>query len=100
MLEYVSIIKNNPYWLGFVDVKSPKDWETIINHKLSEYEENAYIDSTIKTENIIVILELKPQNKIFNHSEYVMRKRKEFENYYTHILDEIANSEFYDLYLE
>lgn len=60
MLEYVSMINKNHYKLGFVDENSPKERESIINYKLSEYKESGYIDSTVKVNKIIVILELAP----------------------------------------
>ena len=95
MLEYVCIIKGNHYKLGFIDEKSPKDWEPIINHKLSKYKENAYTDSTYKTDNVLVILELEHQNEWLNDSQYITRKRKDFEDYYKHILEDVGNSELY-----
>ncbi|MGZ7135488.1 MAG: hypothetical protein ACXVHY_06390 [Methanobacterium sp.] len=94
MLEYVSVIKGKSYKLGFVDWNSPKEWKWIINHKLSEYKECAYVDSTIKMDNIVVILEL---NTHFNDLEFIKTEREQFEGYYERILDEIGSSEFYHL---
>ena len=85
MLEYMSITKGNLYKLGFIDEKSPKDREPIINHKLSKYKENAYIDSTYKTDNVLIILELERKNEWLNESQYIIRKIKDFENYYENI---------------
>jgi hypothetical protein len=100
MLEYVKIIKENPYRLGFVDEDSPKEWEPIINVKLLEYKESAYVDSAIKIDNIVVILELNPPCNDLNISEYIGNERKQFEDYYKRILEDIENSEFYDLYIK
>ncbi|MCZ3367182.1 MULTISPECIES: hypothetical protein [Methanobacterium] len=100
MLEYVKTIKEDPYKLGFVDENSPKEWEPIINHKLLEYKESAYVDSIIKIDNIVVILELNPQDGDLNNPEYIKEERKLFENYYKRILEDIASSEFYDLYIK
>jgi len=100
MLKYVKIIKEDPYRLGFVDEDSPKEWEPIINVKLSEYKESAYVDSAIKIDNIVVILELNPPCNDLNISEYIGNKRKQFEDYYKRILEDIENSEFYDLYIK
>ncbi|MGZ7109642.1 MAG: hypothetical protein ACXVHW_11775 [Methanobacterium sp.] len=94
MLEYVRMIKGDSYKLGFVDENSPKEWEWIINHKLSEYKERAYVDSTIKMDNIMVILELNPH---LNDLEYIKTEREQFEGYYERILADIGSSEFYHL---
>ncbi|MGZ7049959.1 MAG: hypothetical protein ACXVHO_08130 [Methanobacterium sp.] len=96
MLEYVSIIKKNPNKLSFVDTKSLKEWESIINHKLSEYKESAYIDSTVKVNKMIVVLEL--NSKKLN-PEDIENEKEQFKGYYKRILEDIENSEFYDLYL-
>ncbi len=98
MLEYVKTVQEDPYKLGFVDENSPKEWKSIINHKLSEYKEFAYVDSRIKIDNIVVILELNPQNNDLNSPEYIKKERKQFEDYYKRILEDIECSEFYDLY--
>ncbi|MEL7668926.1 hypothetical protein [Methanobacterium sp.] len=100
MLEYVKTIKEDPYKLGFVDESSPKEWGPIINHKLLEYKESAYVDSIIKIDNIVVILELNPQDDDLNRPEYIKEEKKLFENYYKRILEDIASSEFYDLYIK
>ena len=100
MLEYVKTIKEDPYKLGFVDENSPKYWESIINHKLLKYKESAYVDSVLKIDNIVVILELNPQDEDINSPRYIEEERKLFENYYKRILEDIASSEFYDLYIE
>ncbi|MGZ7068321.1 MAG: hypothetical protein ACXVHT_08480 [Methanobacterium sp.] len=96
MLEYVSIIKKNPNKLSFVDTKSLKEWESIINYKLSEYKESAYIDSTVKVNKMIVVLEL--NSKKLN-PEDIENEKEKFKGYYKRILEDIENSEFYDLYL-
>ncbi|MGB9979524.1 hypothetical protein [Methanobacterium sp.] len=96
MLEYIKIIKENQYKLGFVDKNSPKEWKPIINDKLSEYPESAYIDSII-IDNIVVILELNPQSSDLDDIEYIEHERKQFEEYYKHIIENIKNLEFYDL---
>ena len=93
MLEYVCITKGNPYKLGFIDEKSPKNWEPIINNKLSKYKEKAYTDSTYKTDNVLIILELEHQNEWLNETQYITRKREDFKNYYERILEDIGNTE-------
>ena len=89
MLEYVKIIKEDRYKLGFVDEDSPKKWESIINDKLSEYKESAYVDYVIKIDNIVVILELNPRVNELDSLEYIGNERKQFEDYYKHILEDI-----------
>ncbi len=100
MLEYVKIIKEDPYKLGFVDEISPKEWEPLINNKLSEYKESAYIDSAIKIDNIVVVLELNPEDNDQDSSKYIEKEKKLFEKYYKRILEDISSSEFYDLYIK
>ena len=100
MLEYVKIIKKDPYTLGFVDENSPKEWEPLINDKLSEYKESAHVDSVIKIDNILVVLELNPEDSNQTSLEYVEEEKKLFEEYYKRILEDIASSEFYDLYIK
>lgn len=95
MLEYVSTIKGNPYKLGFVDEYSPIEWKSIIKYKLSEYKESAYIDSKVKVNKIIVILDLNPAKKL--NTEYIKKEEKLFRTYYKRILEDIRNSELYDL---
>ncbi len=65
-----------------------------------EYKESAYVDSIIKIDNIIVILELNPQEDELDSPEYIKEERKLFENYYKRILEDISSSEFYDLYIK
>ena len=96
-MEYVKIIKEDPYKLGFVDEDSPKEWESLIDYKLSEYKEHAYVDSIIKIGNIVVILELKPQCNDLDSQEYIKKEKELFEKYYKRILEDIESSEFYDL---
>ena len=97
MLEYIKIIKEDPYKFGFVDEDSPQEWESIIDYKLSEYKEHAYVDSIIKIGNIVVILELKPHGNDLDSSEYIKKEKELFEKYYKRILEDIESSEFYDL---
>jgi hypothetical protein len=47
-----------------------------------------------------VILELNPQDNNLNNLEYIKEEKKLFEDYYKHILEDIASSEFYDLYIK
>lgn len=94
MLKYVRIIKDNPYKLGFIDEESPKDWEPLINNKLSEYKESVHVDSAVKRNNIIIILELNPLNNEPDNSEYIKNEKKLFEDYYRSILKDIRNSNF------
>jgi len=88
MLRYIRFIKENPYKLGFVDDHSPKEWESLINDRLLDYKERAHVDSTIKMDNILVILELNPSHKSFN-LDYIKREKKQFEDYYKRILRDI-----------
>jgi hypothetical protein len=87
MIEYVSTIKGNPYILGFVDEYSPIEWKSIIKYKLSEYKEFAYIDSKVKVNKIIVILELNSAKKL--NFEYIKKEKKLFKDYYKRILRDI-----------
>lgn len=96
-MEYIKIIKEDPYKLGFVDEDSPKEWESLIDYKLSEYKEHAYVDSIIKIGNIVVILELKPQGNDLDSPEYIKKEKELFKKYYKRILEDIESSEFYDL---
>ncbi|HML04762.1 MAG TPA: hypothetical protein VK426_03210 [Methanobacterium sp.] len=99
MLEYASTISENPFKVGFVDEYSPKGWESVINYKLSEYKEFAYVDSTVELDKIMVVLELNPIDKELN-LEYIKNEKELFKEYYKRILEEIENSEFYDLFLK
>ena len=96
MLEKITIVNENPYMLGFFDEYSPRGWKSLINHKLSEYKESAYIDSTVDLDKLFVILELNPKNQELN-SEYIKKEKKQFKEYYKRILEDIENSEFYDI---
>ncbi len=100
VLEYVKIIQKDPYKLGFVDEYSPKEWESIINYKLSEYNERAYVDSTMNINNILIILELNLECNDLESLKYIKIEKKRFQDYYKRILDDIGSSEFYDLYLK
>lgn len=92
MLEYTGRMGEKPIKLCFVDEESPKELKAIINDKLSEYYEKAYVD--IKTEgnkNILVILELNPTDKELENEEYISNKKNAFEKYYDNILEEIGS---------
>lgn len=65
-----------------------------------EYKESAYVDSIIKIDNIVMILELNPQDEDINSPEYIKEERKLFQNYYNRMLEDITCSEFYDLYIK
>ena len=99
MLQFVSPIKKISNKLGFVDEYSPKEWEPLIDYKLSEYKERAYIDSSAELNHTIVILELDPSDKKLD-IEYIKKETKLFKDYYKRILEDIENSEFYDLCLK
>jgi hypothetical protein len=99
MLKYVKKIKGTTY-IGFMDENSPKEWEPLIKDKLLEYTELVNIDSIVKNNNIMIILELNPPNNDLNNSEYIKKERKLFEEYYQRIIEDIENPEFYDLYLK
>ncbi|OEC84952.1 MULTISPECIES: hypothetical protein [Methanobacterium] len=93
MLEYNGRMGEKPIKLCFVDEESPKEWKGIINDKLSEYYEKAYID--IKTEgskDILVILELNPTDMELKNEEYIHKQKDTFEKYYDNILEEIGSS--------
>ena len=97
MLEYLNKINGDPYKLGFIDKYSHKELESIINHKLYEYEEIAYTDPSVEIDKIMVILELNPNDNELNDSDYIKNQKEQFINYYERILEDIHNSEFYDL---
>jgi hypothetical protein len=93
MLEYTGMMGENPIKMCFVDEKSPKEWKAVINDKLSEYNENAYVD--IKTEgnkDILIILELNPTVEELENEEYISKQKNAFEKYYDDILEEIGSS--------
>ena len=93
MLEYTGIKKKPPIKMFFLDEKSPEDWKADINNKLSEYNENAYIDQkTEGNENILVILELNPVENGLDTDEYLIKEKNAFEKYYDNILEEIGSS--------
>ncbi|MEN6552387.1 MAG: hypothetical protein ABFC34_05805 [Methanobacterium sp.] len=92
MLEYTGLMGEKPTKMCFVDEESPKEWKAVINDKLSEYYENAYID--MKTEgnkNILVILELNPTDEELENEEYISKQKDAFEKYYDDILEEIGS---------
>lgn len=99
MLKYVRIIKENPYKLGFIDEESPKELEPLINEKLSQYKNPVHVDSEVKMNNIIIILELNPPKGESYNYEYIRHEKEQFQKYYRRIIEDIDNSEFYDLYL-
>lgn len=93
MLEYTGMRKEKTIKLFFVDEESPKEWKAVINDKLSNYYENAYVD--MKTEgsrDILVILELNPTVDELENDEYISKQKNAFEKYYDDILEEIGSS--------
>jgi hypothetical protein len=93
MLEYTGMMGEKPIKMCFVDEESPKEWKAVINDKLSEYNENAYVD--IKTEgikDILIILELNPTVDELENEEYINKQKNAFEKYYDDILEEIGSS--------
>ena len=57
MLEYTGMTGDQPIKLCFMDEESSKELEAVINSKLLEYNERAYIDTTTEgNKNILVIL--------------------------------------------
>ncbi|MCZ3367055.1 MULTISPECIES: hypothetical protein [Methanobacterium] len=92
MLEYTGLMGEKPIKMCFVDEESPKEWKTVINDKLSEYYENAYIDmKTEGSKNILVILELNPTDEELENEEYISKQKDAFEKYYDDILEEIGS---------
>ena len=92
MLEYTGM-GENPIKLCFIDEESPKELEAVIDDKLSEYNERAYIDTTTEGDsNILVILELNPTENELNNDEYIGKQKNAFEKYYNNILEEIGSS--------
>ncbi|MEL7670138.1 hypothetical protein [Methanobacterium sp.] len=92
MLEYTGMMGEKPTKMCFVDEESPKEWKAVINDKLSEYYENAYIDmKTEGSKNILVILELNPTDKELENEEYISKQKDAFEKYYDDILEEIGS---------
>ncbi|MGZ7117980.1 MAG: hypothetical protein ACXVHS_11165, partial [Methanobacterium sp.] len=82
-----------PTKMFFVDEESPKEWKAVINDKLSEYYENAYVDA--KTEgsaDILVVLELNPTDDELENQDYITNHKSAFEKYYDDILEEIGSS--------
>lgn len=93
MLEYTGKMGEEPIKMFFVDKESPKEWKAVINDKLSEYYENAYVD--LKTEgskNILVILELNPTDNKLENEDYIIKQKDAFEKYYDDILENIGLS--------
>jgi hypothetical protein len=93
MLEYTGMMGEKPIKMCFIDEESPKEWKAVINDKLSEYNENAYVD--IKTEgikDILIILELNPTVDELENEEYINKQKNAFEKYYDDILEEIGSS--------
>lgn len=93
MLEYTGMMGEKPIKMCFVDEESPKEWKAVINDKLSEYNENAYVD--IKTEgskDILIILELNPTVEELENEDYISKQKDAFEKYYDDILEEIGSS--------
>jgi hypothetical protein len=93
MLEYTGMMGEKPVKLCFIDEESPEELEAVINDKLSEYYEKAYIDATTEgNKNILVILELNPTDEELNNEEYINKQKNAFEKYYDGILEEIGSS--------
>ncbi len=93
MLEYTGMMGEKPIKMCFVDEESPKEWKGIINDKLSEYNENAYVDIKTKgSKNILVILELNPTDNELENEDYIIKQKNAFEKYYDDILEEIGSS--------
>jgi hypothetical protein len=93
MLEYTGMMGEKPIKMCFIDEESPKEWKVVINDKLSEYNENAYVD--IKTEgikDILIILELNPTVDELENEEYISKQKNALEKYYDNILEEIGSS--------
>lgn len=89
MLEYTGMKKKPPIKMFFLDEESPKEWKAVINNKLSEYSEKAYINlKTEGNENILVILELNPAENELNQEDYIIKQKNTFEKYYDKILEE------------
>jgi hypothetical protein len=92
MLEYTGL-GENPIMLCFIDEESPKELEAVIEGKLLEYNESAYIDNkTEGNKNILVILELNPTKEEINDDKYIFKQKIAFEKYYDNILEEIGSS--------
>jgi len=93
MLEYIGKKGQNPIKLRFLDEESPKEWEAVIEGKLSKYYEKAYIDNIQKgNENILIILELNPADQDVNTDEFISKQKNDFEKFYDNILEEIGSS--------
>lgn len=93
MLEYSGMKKEKPIKLFFVDEESPKEWKAVINDKLSDYYENAYVDMKTEGSNdILIILELNPTNNELENEDYINKQKNAFEKYYDDILEDIGSS--------
>lgn len=92
MLEYTGMMGEKPIKMCFVDEESPKEWKALINDKLSEYYEDAYVDiKTEKNKNILIILELNPTDDELKNDEYINKQKNEFEKFYDDILEDIGS---------
>lgn len=93
MLEYIGNEGQNPIKLRFIDEESPKEWEAVIEGKLSKYYENTYIDKTTEgNENILIILEINLADDEADNDEFISKQKNAFEKYYDDILEEIGSS--------
>jgi len=93
MLEYTGMKKDKPIKLYFVDEESVKGLKAVINDKLSDYYENAYVDmKTEGSKDILIILELNPTVDELRNDDYISKQKDAFEKYYDDILEEIGSS--------
>lgn len=93
MLEYTGMSGKIPIKMFFVDEKSPNEWTAVINYKLSNYNENAYIDTkTNGSKDILIILELNPNDNQLENGDYILEQKDAFEKYYDDILEDIGSS--------
>ncbi len=93
MLEYTGMSGETHIKMFFVDEESPKEWIAIINDKLSDYNENAYIDTrTEGIKDVLIILELNPNDNKLENGDYIIEQKDAFEKYYDNILEEIGSS--------
>lgn len=88
MLEYLGCYGEDGFDLCFVDNTSPKEWKSKIEDKLSEYNENAFIDDKKKL-NFFIVLRLNPSKEQYDDIRYMRSHINEFMNYYFDILREI-----------
>lgn len=92
MLEYLGCYGEEGLDLCFIDNTSPEEWKSKIENKLTNYDENAFIDDNRKLK-LFVVLRLDPSKEEYDDIGYIRGHINEFMNYYYGIINEIKNVE-------